>query len=83
MAAEHQRSSSELLQAAEERAADLRRSLSDLNQYLRAVHDAEDVSSRKSGMLSTMRFVTLARDISSQLVDTLHKARAQTPDRLQ
>ena len=82
MAAEHQRGFTELLHDTEERAGDLGRSLGELSQYLLAVYDAENDGSRKSGRLSTMRFVALARDVSNQVIDILHQARRQTPDHL-
>ena len=83
MAAEYQRSFSERLQDAEEQAAKLEKSLDDLSRYLQVVYDSEDVSSRKSGLLSTMRFISLSRDSSSHLVETLDRARTQTPDHLE
>jgi hypothetical protein len=83
MAAEYHRSFSERLQDTEEQAANLGKSLDDLSRYLQVVYDSEDDSSRKSRLLSTMRFISLARDSSSHLVEILDGARTQTPDHLE
>ena len=82
MAAEHQQSFSKLLQDADERAADLGSSLNNLSRYLQALYGSEENSLRKSALLSTMRFISLSRDISHRLVDVLDKARTQAPDHL-
>jgi hypothetical protein len=83
MAAEYKRSFSKRVWDAEEHAADLEKSLDDSSRYLRVVYDSEGASSRKSGLLSTIRFISLARDSSSDLVEKLNRARMQTPDHLE
>jgi len=83
MAAEYKRSFSKRVWDAEEQAADLEKSLDDSSRYLRVVYDSEGASSRKSGLLSTIRFISLARDSSSDLVEKLNRARMQTPDHLE